>query len=254
MLMICTFNHKFDEFLTNLNQLVDKHCPKGKLNKKSLNLRNKPWINNHIQRMMRIRDRTFQQFKQTESPEVYAHSKLSRNRVVNEIRNNEKTCFHNYFTENKSNMKLLWKGIRSVIKMRSNSGETNSIPFLTNDYGNKITDPSIIASNFNDYFINVASKITGKIPSSSLGAFCSQQVGCHRCPDLPLLCLPCCCGIAHASPLLDVTEPRCSWPASSSFSVEPAFLEKPLKSISSYRVSKIYTFPLLYCFFISLTI
>ena len=159
-----TVNHKFDEFLTNLNQLVDKHCPKMKLNKKALKLRNKPWINNHIQRMMRIRDRIFQQFKQTESPEVYAQYKQFRNRVVNEIRNNKKTYFQNYFTENKSNMKLLWKGIRSVIKMKSNSGETNSIPFLTNDDGSKITDPSSIANNFNDYFINVASKITGKIP------------------------------------------------------------------------------------------
>ena len=111
-----TVNHKFDEFLTNLNHLVDKHCPKKKLNKKALKLRNKPWINNHIQRMMRIRDRILQQFKQTESPQVYAHYKLFRNRVVNEIRNNKKTYFQNYFTENKSNMKLLWKGIRSVLR------------------------------------------------------------------------------------------------------------------------------------------
>ena len=37
--------------------------------------------------MMRIRDRIFQQFKQTESSEVYAHYKLFRNRVVNETRN-----------------------------------------------------------------------------------------------------------------------------------------------------------------------
>ena len=37
-----TANYKFDEFLTNVNQLVDKHCPKKKLSKKSLRLRNKP--------------------------------------------------------------------------------------------------------------------------------------------------------------------------------------------------------------------
>ena len=44
--------------------------------------------------------------------------------------------------------------------------------------------------------------------SSSSGAFCSQQIGCHRFPVLPLLCVPCGFGIAHASPLLDVIEPR----------------------------------------------
>ena len=37
--------------------------------------------------MMRIRDRIFQQFNQTESSEVYADYKLFRNRVVNETRN-----------------------------------------------------------------------------------------------------------------------------------------------------------------------
>lgn len=64
-------------------------------------------------------------------------------------------------------MKLLWKGIRSVIKMTTNSGETNSIPFITNENGNKITDPNLIANNFNDYFINVTNKITSKIPRNS---------------------------------------------------------------------------------------
>ena len=33
---------------------------------KTLKLRNKPWINNQIQQMMRIREKLFQQFKQTE--------------------------------------------------------------------------------------------------------------------------------------------------------------------------------------------
>ena len=157
-----TVDHKFDKFLSNLNQLVEKHCPKKKLNKSSLKLRSKPWINNQIQQMMRIRDRLFQQFKQTESPEAYLYYKQFRNRVVNEIKNSKKSYFQNYFVENRSNMKLLWKGIRSVIKMKS--GESNSIPFLTNKTGNKITDPNLIANNFNDYFINVANQITSKIP------------------------------------------------------------------------------------------
>ena len=49
---------KFDEFLGNLSHLVNKHCPKKKLNKKTL--RNKPWINSQILQMMRIRDKLFQ--------------------------------------------------------------------------------------------------------------------------------------------------------------------------------------------------
>ena len=75
---------KFDEYLVSLNHLVDKHCLKKKLNEKTLKLRNKPWINSQILKIMRILDNLFQQFKQTESPETYSFHKKFRNRIVNE--------------------------------------------------------------------------------------------------------------------------------------------------------------------------
>ena len=49
-------NDKFDSFLLNLYNLVDKHCPHIRLNKKRLKLRTKPWINNRILKMLGIRD------------------------------------------------------------------------------------------------------------------------------------------------------------------------------------------------------
>ena len=49
-------NGNFDTFLLNLHNLVNKHCPKKKLNKWALKLKNKPWINFQIQRMTKIRD------------------------------------------------------------------------------------------------------------------------------------------------------------------------------------------------------
>ena len=58
---------------------------------------------------------------------------------------------------------MLWKGIKSVIKIKSNI-ETNSIPNITDETGSKLTDPVMIANNFNEYFLNVATKISNKIP------------------------------------------------------------------------------------------
>ena len=145
----------------SLNSLL--HCPKKKLNKKTLKLRNKPWINSQIMQMMRIRDKLFQQFKQTDSLEIYSFYKQFRNRVVNKQKTSKTKYFQNYFTENKSNMKLLWQGIRNVIKMKANDSE-HSINNLTDENWCKITDPDMIASNFNNYFLNVANKITSKIP------------------------------------------------------------------------------------------
>ena len=111
--------------------------------------------------MMRIRDNLFQQFKQTESPEIHSFYKKFRNRVVNELKNSKVKYFQNYFTENKSNMKLLWQGIKNVMKV---NGNEHSICKLIDKNGCKITDPDKIANNFNNYFLNVANKITSNIP------------------------------------------------------------------------------------------
>ena len=45
-------NDKFDRFLADLNDLVRKHAPLKKLTKKYIKLRNKPWINSRIQKLM----------------------------------------------------------------------------------------------------------------------------------------------------------------------------------------------------------
>ena len=47
--------------------------------------------------------------------------------------------------------------------MKANDSE-HSINNLNDENGCKITDPDMIASNFNNYFLNVANKITSKIP------------------------------------------------------------------------------------------
>ena len=47
----------FSRFLGNVDEIVKKHAPLKKLTKNDLKLRNKPWINSRIQKMMRLRDK-----------------------------------------------------------------------------------------------------------------------------------------------------------------------------------------------------
>ena len=44
---------------------------------------------------------------------------------------------------------MLWKGIKSVIKVKSSS-ETNTAPSIIVENCSKLTDPDIIANNSND--------------------------------------------------------------------------------------------------------
>ena len=50
-------NKKFDRFLKDLSTLTNKHAPIIKRSRKEMKLKDKPWINNKFQKMMRIRDR-----------------------------------------------------------------------------------------------------------------------------------------------------------------------------------------------------
>ena len=56
-------NGKFNRFLANLDEIVRKHAPLKKLTKKDMKLRNKPWINSRIQKLMRLRDKYLKQFR-----------------------------------------------------------------------------------------------------------------------------------------------------------------------------------------------
>ena len=50
-------NSKFDRFLKDLNTLTNKHAPIKRLSRKEKRLKDKPWLNKRILKMMRIRDR-----------------------------------------------------------------------------------------------------------------------------------------------------------------------------------------------------
>ena len=153
---------KFDKFLLSLHCLIDKHCPQKKLTKKKLKLKNRPWIKLRIQKKMKIRDRLFQKFKSTKSTTDLKAYKQFRNRVVNELRESKKNYYHQFFEDNKNNMKMLWNGIKNIVSLKTNNLDT--ISDLMNKEGSQIYDPGKMANEFNHFFTNAANDITKTIP------------------------------------------------------------------------------------------
>ena len=51
----------------------------------------------------------------------YLYKKF-RNKVVSEIRKSRNDYYSQYLAKHKSNMKMLWSGIRSIINVKSNVG------------------------------------------------------------------------------------------------------------------------------------
>ena len=90
----------------------------------------------------------------------YLYKKF-RNKVVSEVRKSKNKYYAEYFAKHKTNMKMLWSGIRSIINSKLNIG--SSISCLTHN-GVEVDDSKQMANIFNNVFVNTAKKINENIP------------------------------------------------------------------------------------------
>ena len=88
------------------------------MNTKDLKLHEKPWVTPKIQNLIRYRDKLLRKLnrKFTEAGK-YLYKKF-RNRVVNELKSSRINYYNYYVTEHKSNMKMLWNSIKSIINIK----------------------------------------------------------------------------------------------------------------------------------------
>ena len=110
--------------------------------------------------MMAKRDKHLRKFNRTKNLDMEYLYKKFRNKVVSEIRGSKNDYYEQYFTKHKSNMKMLWYGIHSIINCKSNAG--SNISSLHHD-GIKVDDSKKMANIFNNVFVNTAHKINEKI-------------------------------------------------------------------------------------------
>ena len=109
----------FDTFYKKVDTTVIQHAPLKKVNQKQLKLRAKPWVNPHIQKLIKYRDKLLLKLRKPHSKSTEELYKKFRNRVVMENRTSKKKYFETYFETNKSNMKSRWAGINSIINSKS---------------------------------------------------------------------------------------------------------------------------------------
>ena len=79
------------------------------------------------------------------------------------MKKSKQNCFTKFFENNLKNLKNTWKGIKSIISMKSSS--SNSPTLLTYQNEN-IDNPERIANIFNNYFSTIGEKTQAKIKHS----------------------------------------------------------------------------------------
>ena len=72
--------------------------------------------------MITKRDKYLRRFNKTHSLDMEYLYKKFRNKVVTVIRKSKNDYYADYFTKHKTNMKMLWAGIRSIVNSNTNIG------------------------------------------------------------------------------------------------------------------------------------
>ena len=157
-------NESLNNLESSINLLVDKYMPLKKLTKKELRQKQKPWITKDILRSIKEREKIHRMFvKEKEGLKkeiLHQKYKKLRNNIVTLCRVGKKSYYEKYFTENANNIKNTWKGIKSIINIKS-SNRFHPTSLTVRD--KTISDPKEIADTFNIYFSTIASKLQSKI-------------------------------------------------------------------------------------------
>ena len=71
--------------------------------------------------------------------------------------------YNKLLIDNKRSTKNYWKILKEII---GNSTEDNYPSYFTNEDGSRDEDEFTVASNFNNFFINIGPKLASAIPNS----------------------------------------------------------------------------------------
>ena len=138
-----------------------------KISIKNFKRRFKPWITLGIITSIKKRNIMHNRFLRAKDNErrllLEFQFKTYRNLLVTLIRKSKENHFRNFFSENTKNLRETWKGIRNIIQMKSKG---DSFPTCILKNGSSITNPNLIANEFNSYFTSIAQDIQSNIHSS----------------------------------------------------------------------------------------
>ena len=161
-------NMAYETFHSKFLQTLNKHAPIKYLNKKQTKSREKPWITFGILTSIKKKRSLFKIFKNKKlngknTDEIFTQYKTHRNMLNSLIRLSKRNYYKEYFTKNFNDSKKIWKGINQLLQ----KGKFKQKSIFIGDNDELTTDPRLVANKFNQYFINVADKLSNKIASKN---------------------------------------------------------------------------------------
>ena len=153
----------YDLYQNRYIQLLNKHAPLRKLTKKEKNFKKKPWLTNGLLTSINKKRAMFNKLrkdklKNKDTHEIYKKYKYHRDRINLLKKLSKMNFYRKYFETNYNNSKNVWKSINQLLNK-----QTRSHKDIFLEENGLITDPKLVANKFNNYFINIADKLSSKI-------------------------------------------------------------------------------------------
>ena len=124
----------------------------------------KPWVTPGILKSIRTKDKLYKKYitKPTSANKIKYTIKYTefRNLLNYLLRTFKKSYITAEIETNKFNIKQTWKTLNNLL---GRNKQTKLPDFFKDKDGNKITDSTNIADNFNSFFTNIGSKLAEKI-------------------------------------------------------------------------------------------
>ena len=165
-------NSLCDKFIQTYENLITRHAPNKSISRKKQKLRQKPWINRTLLKMIRNKNRMFKKYIRKQTQSTFEDYKALRNQVNRGIEKSKKEYYQHLFSST-TDSKKLWRNINSLLKYKTPRGKKECIKEIYNSNGNITTESSEIANILNNFFASIGTDLAGKIPRSDENSTCN---------------------------------------------------------------------------------
>ena len=138
--------------------MLDTYAPLKRVKKYLLKFKSEPRITFGLQKLISLKNKLLTSLINKKDlilkEECHTNYKKYRNLLSTLMKKSNQVYYDKYFEKNWKNIKNTWKGIKSLISLKT---VASSIPtVLCLDNGDTITNPYDIANTFNNYFASIA--------------------------------------------------------------------------------------------------
>ncbi len=152
----------WDLFENTFNTVLDVHAPLRFQTRRESKLKSKPWITKGILVSIKRKRLLYREVLDSKCKTEWAVFKRYRNKLCHIIQLSKNNHYKSEIANCKSNPKKLWQTINEIINLKGKK-KKNDIVFENND-GEVVKDNHAISNAFNDFFVNIGTELSNKIP------------------------------------------------------------------------------------------